>query len=332
MKVLITVLLILCGSAFVYAQTPTTSEEGRKLSVEVVKLYQAKKYDEALPLAKKVISVTEKDLGKNHLSLAAAWRNLAYLYAQLGNKKEAEKSFEKALSIYENNKPLTPKDEKLFAEMIEAVGTYDAVDGNFINAEKRFLQAIELREKMGGKDSPDLANALSKLAEIHQFQTNYEKAEPLLARALELSVKKDNKLDDLGKQIFESRSCLLSKLNRNEENKQMRERFYPIRQTEDNGKNSSPKQINGGVINGKAVSLPKPAYPAEAREKRASGAVSVQVLIDENGNVISACAVSGAKELHRASEWSALNAKFSPTTLQGNPVKVSGIITYNFVP
>lgn len=94
----------------------------------------------------------------------------------------------------------------------------------------------------------------------------------------------------------------------------------------------SPKSISGGVLNGKATSLPKPEYPPAAMAVRASGAVSVQVLIDENGDVVSANAVSGHPLLRAASEAAARGAKFSPTLLEGNPVKVSGVITYNFVP
>ena len=93
-----------------------------------------------------------------------------------------------------------------------------------------------------------------------------------------------------------------------------------------------PKQISGGVLNGKATSLPKPPYPPAARAVRASGAVSVQVLIDENGNVVSASAVSGHPLLRAAAVAAARGAKFSPTKLSGQPVKVSGVITYNFVP
>lgn len=93
-----------------------------------------------------------------------------------------------------------------------------------------------------------------------------------------------------------------------------------------------PKQISGGVLNGKATSLPKPPYPPAARAVRAAGAVSVQVLIDENGNVVSASAVSGHPLLRAAAVQAARGAKFSPTKLSGQPVKVSGVITYNFVP
>jgi protein TonB len=97
-------------------------------------------------------------------------------------------------------------------------------------------------------------------------------------------------------------------------------------------KKAPPKTISGGVLNGKAVSLPKPAYPAAARAVRASGAVQVQVLIDETGRVVSASAAGGHPLLQAAAVAAARGARFSPTLLSGQPVKVSGIITYNFVP
>jgi protein TonB len=97
-------------------------------------------------------------------------------------------------------------------------------------------------------------------------------------------------------------------------------------------KKAPPKTISGGVLNGKAISLPKPAYPAAARAVRASGAVQVQVLIDETGRVVSASAAGGHPLLQAAAVSAARGARFSPTLLSGQPVKVSGIITYNFVP
>lgn len=92
------------------------------------------------------------------------------------------------------------------------------------------------------------------------------------------------------------------------------------------------KTVSGGVLNGKATSLPKPAYPPAAKAVRASGSVSVQVLISESGSVISATAVSGHPLLRAAAAGAARGARFSPTLLSGQPVKVSGVITYNFVP
>jgi protein TonB len=97
-------------------------------------------------------------------------------------------------------------------------------------------------------------------------------------------------------------------------------------------KKAPPRTISGGVLNGKAISLPKPAYPAAARAVRAAGAVQVQVLIDETGKVVSASAAGGHPLLQAAAVAAARGARFSPTLLSGQPVKVSGIITYNFVP
>lgn len=95
---------------------------------------------------------------------------------------------------------------------------------------------------------------------------------------------------------------------------------------------ATEKTPAGGVLNGKALMLPKPEYPEAAKAVKAGGTVSVQVLIDEGGNVISAEAISGHPLLRAAAVNAARGAQFSPTILDGSVVKVSGIVTYNFVP
>jgi protein TonB len=89
--------------------------------------------------------------------------------------------------------------------------------------------------------------------------------------------------------------------------------------------------ISGGVLNGKAISKPQPAYPPIAKAARASGTVTVQVTVDESGKVISARAAGGHPLLQQAAVQAAYQARFSPTLLSGQPVKVNGVITYNFV-
>ena len=84
-------------------------------------------------------------------------------------------------------------------------------------------------------------------------------------------------------------------------------------------------------MNGKAIRLVQPAYPAIARAAHVSGSVKVQVLIDENGNVLSASAISGHPLLQQSAVNAARASKFTPTKLSGQPVKVSGVIIYNFV-
>jgi protein TonB len=89
--------------------------------------------------------------------------------------------------------------------------------------------------------------------------------------------------------------------------------------------------ISKGVITSEALSLPKPPYPQIAKALKIQGTVNVQVLISEGGRVLSAKAVSGNAALTAAAQQAALQARFSPTILGEQPVKVSGIITYNFV-
>jgi protein TonB len=90
------------------------------------------------------------------------------------------------------------------------------------------------------------------------------------------------------------------------------------------------KPVSGGVLNGTAVLLPPPVYPEAAKRMRTQGVVTVDVILDETGKVVAANASSGPSILRDAAVQAALKAKFSPTKLSGQPVKVSGVINYKF--
>jgi hypothetical protein len=85
--------------------------------------------------------------------------------------------------------------------------------------------------------------------------------------------------------------------------------------------------ISGGVLNGKAIYLPAPEMPPGEKP----GVVMVQILVDEQGSVIDAKAVSGPPNLQASAVIAARLARFLPTVLSGEPVKVSGTLAYNFV-
>ena len=89
--------------------------------------------------------------------------------------------------------------------------------------------------------------------------------------------------------------------------------------------------VLGDKLKTKVLSNPQPKLPAEAKTKGVSGPVRVEVTVDEKGKVVSAKAVSGDPLLRKAAEQSATQARFTPTKLSGQPVKVTGVIQYNFV-
>jgi protein TonB len=80
-----------------------------------------------------------------------------------------------------------------------------------------------------------------------------------------------------------------------------------------------------------AIDKVKPAYPAIARQARASGSVQVLVTISEEGRVIEATAVNGHALLRGAAEEAARRWRFTPTYLSKVPVKVQGMLTFNFI-
>ena len=90
-------------------------------------------------------------------------------------------------------------------------------------------------------------------------------------------------------------------------------------------------RVASSVISSKIITKPAPPYPIIAKQARAQGAVTVEILIDEQGRVVSAHATSGHPLLRAAAQQSAYQARFSPTSISGQPVKVSGVITYNFI-
>ena len=89
--------------------------------------------------------------------------------------------------------------------------------------------------------------------------------------------------------------------------------------------------VLGDKLKSKIVRNPQPKLPDAARNAKVSGPVKVELTVDENGRVTSAKAVSGNPLLHKAAEESARTARFTPTKLNGQPVKVTGVIQYNFV-
>jgi protein TonB len=92
----------------------------------------------------------------------------------------------------------------------------------------------------------------------------------------------------------------------------------------------SNRVVNGGVLNGRAISLSTPAYPPAARQMRAAGPVMVEVSVDEAGRVVSARAVSGHPLLRSSAEAAARQSRINPLRINNENVKTNGVLIYNF--
>lgn len=92
-----------------------------------------------------------------------------------------------------------------------------------------------------------------------------------------------------------------------------------------------PVRVASSVLVGKALAKPAPPYPPIAKQIKQQGTVAVQIVVDEQGRVVSAKAAAGPPLLLLAAERAAYQARFTPTVLNGQPVKITGVITYNFV-
>ena len=91
------------------------------------------------------------------------------------------------------------------------------------------------------------------------------------------------------------------------------------------------ERVTSKILIAKIISMPQPAYPRMAKDTHTQGPVNIQILVDEQGKVISAQVVSGNPMLSFAAKDAAMRARFTPTVLNGQPVKIQGVITYNFV-
>ncbi len=90
------------------------------------------------------------------------------------------------------------------------------------------------------------------------------------------------------------------------------------------------KPVEVGALNSKAVTLPKPVYSEEAKRLKATGRITVRVIVDENGKVVFAQALNGVAVLREAAEAAAKEATFQPIVKDGITVRVTGTLTYDF--
>src|SRR5262245_56314516 len=160
--------------------------EARKLNADILRLDRAGKYDEALPLAERELTIREKVLGPEHFEVANALNDLAVVHSKTGNYVKAEPLFQRALTIRE--KALGPEHPAVAQSLNNLANLY--IDRNeYAKAEPFYERALTIREKALGPEHPSVAQILNDFAFLCAVRGDYVKAEPMFQRALTIREK-----------------------------------------------------------------------------------------------------------------------------------------------
>jgi TonB family protein len=327
--------LLLCAAAVCCAQTaavtPSTTQltaeqktllDGAvQLSREVQHLNKERKFDQALPLAHRVVEVRRRILGEDDRLVADAISDLGDLYIGKEDYERAEAQFRKALSIYE--KAGSPTGNMAYTIDALTLLRWSARDYN--KAEDYGKRALALKAQLYGEPSVQFFTSIDSLLRVYHSAGKTSQRNALYARALSVAEKAKDRIPD--------RPALFRYHCGLRDGKQTAEVVAMLRQIEAllSWNPSAQAPLAEGVLNGRALILVRPEYPPEARAAKATGRVVVQIMIDECGKVVSAKATSGNALLRAVSESAARAAKFSPTFISGMPIAVTGIIEYRFL-
>lgn len=321
------ILTLILLASFLFSQQPQESpelKEATDLTNSAIALFQERKYDEALAKAKKGLEIRERLLPRNDVRVSISMVYLGDIYIVKKDLAAGRAVLERLLEI---------QTERSGPEHVSLVPTLDRLaviyyrEGDARKAEETYMRALAAREKAYGAESVRVAEALFTLGQFYRSEQDSERSASYYVRSLKMY----GKLSGVASSEFERASdgytCLAQESRRPElleELNWIRKRLTPAPE--------SNQPFYSGVLNGKAIRLPKPEYPSAARDRRLSGVVIVKVLIDETGKVIKAQDMCGGPPyLSESSIKAALKARFTPTKLSGMPVKVNGVIQYNFV-
>ncbi|HJR08362.1 MAG TPA: TonB family protein [Pyrinomonadaceae bacterium] len=320
------------------AATSAQLAEALQLTISAVKLHNEGKSKEALPLAERALKLREEALGAEHQLVAESLVNLGAVQSATGKPDKVRSLYNRALAIYE--KGGGANNVKLI-RLHDALGVLERFAfANYAAAIEHYESTLALREKAPGTEPDDVIKNLYTLAELYALRGQNEQALAMHRRVVKIREKEEAKESSSLASALERLSCVSERLGREEEAKDAERRAAQIWAREEErrerekaeGKNSisGGQLVQGGVINGKAISKPQPVYPEAAKQQRITGTVIIYVTVDEAGRVIQASSC-GHPLLAEASLRAAYGARFSPTLLSGMPVKVNGIITYRFI-
>jgi hypothetical protein len=338
----------LCQPTAAQKNDPPQFAEATRLSQTVAELYQKGKYDQALPLAKRVVEMAESTFGPSDVHVAVALQNLAEIQLAKKSFAEAEKSFERVVKIFASG-PERQSDFAVAALRRLASLRYD--DKDYEGSAELLERVLDIMEKTLGKNDLKLIEILWELANAKSANHEISRAEHIALQALrmqeqylgpshpetlksmqryacgvvlvgtdDLKTKEDDSEFSDDERTLNARAiCLVGQLRsdcRNNAGKPL----------------TSISLARGSVINDRATHLKLPFFPGTTRVSKSHSTAYVAILIDESGKVINAKPVCGdsTSRFIGVSLSSARDAVFPPTEVNGKQVQIVGFLTFTF--
>jgi tetratricopeptide (TPR) repeat protein len=275
-------------------QEPPELQEAATLSDSAATLYDKGKYSEAIPPAKRALEIRAKLLPPNDVRVSTSLTSLGKIYAANRDYKLAREVFQHLLDIQE--KQFGPENLRL-AETLEWLGMLQFQAENSREAEAAYKRALAIREKGLGSSHAQVARSLFALAEFYRAERRLEPAVENYKRSLTLYGQLGGIESPEFKRVSEGFTCLGYTYQKPELFKEVHAIWAQF----------APQEVREPdtfrILNGRAVSLPRPEYPDGARALRLSGIVVVKVLIDETGKVISAEDMCQAHLISAKPQW-----------------------------
>ena len=266
------------------------------------------------------MEIREKLLPPADPLVVAALTNLGDLYIAKGDHNAAKQPFERLLAMLEEK--LGPTDPNV-AIALDRLAVIHYQLKNMDKAEQMYQRAVEVREKAFGPEDVKVAHALFVQAQFYRYRKDFYRALSGYKRALLIYSKTNGVTTTEIERASKGLYCVAYQSKKPDildAIEEIRKQLAP------------PPTPPGDILNGRAIALGRPAYPDLARIQGISGTVWALVDIDETGKVINASDMcQGPPYLSESAVKAAYQSRFTPTKVSGVPVRVRGLITFNFV-
>ena len=326
---------------------PSQFNEATRLSLRVAELYRDGKYDQALPLARRVVEITRSSFGVADARVAVALQNLAEIQIAKKNFLAGEETLAEAVAVFEKS---AKRETSPAASALTRLAWLRYEKGDYEAAVVSFKRALEIRERQRNADDPALLENVWDLANAYSAAHKFNEAEHLALRALSIQEKRFGPRHSQTIELMKKYACGVVRIEREKAATEPAEGDFSDEEKAlnaraicwtgelrancgiDNQPLSSRWLNRGSVINEFATHLKVPFFPPSHGQSIGSGAVRLAVLIDESGKVIKAKAVCGdtSSRFVGVALAAAREADFPPTLIDGRAVQIAGFITYNY--